>query len=556
MDHEKTVLAASRGSVGAFVDLTRRYQNFAFGTALALVSDFQTAEDVVQEAMVEAWSSLPSLTEPKAFPGWLRSIVRRQVFRVMRRGRLSTTPLDEAAGVPADDPSPELRAGQRRAAAVALNAISALSPTLREPALLYFVHECSQQDIATFLGLPVATVNNRLHAARSQLKQRMLAMAAETIRGQALPDDFANRIGKVIATRGRVVDALFDPDAVPKILAELAVSDQAQRGEVRAQVVQRPGGGRVRAIALSPISDPAPGSTVLSSGLQSTEPIGLADLGAILSVLCGEWRQDRASRELVETGIKAIDLMCPFAAGASVVIAGEAGAGASLLTEELARRLCGIDRPISLVTLIPLRRDAAPDWSFDAQLRKEGFGEGNVGDLQTFFFAAEDEAWTDDRLNLLGAADVVVRLSSAHMASRVYPPIDVLTSRSRLLANGGVTAEHAETARWTREALAELWAKGGATGGEQRLTRALKLQNFLTQPFDAAQRHTGLAGVPVSLAATIRGCRDILRGRYDEFPIEAFFFGNDMRDIEGNRDRALAFGPVCVGGSHALEKRL
>jgi RNA polymerase sigma factor (sigma-70 family) len=544
MDHEQTVLAASRGDVAAFVDLTRRYQNFAFGTALALVCDFQRAEDVVQEAMLEAWSSLASLAEPKAFPGWLRSIVRRQAFRALRRRRLPAAPLDEAADVPADDPSPELRAGQRRAAAVALRAISALPSMLREPAMLYFVHECTQQDIATFLGLSVATVNNHLHTARSQLKQRMLTMAEETIRGQGPPDDFADRIGRVIAARGRVVDALFDQDALPKLLTELAVSDQAQRGEVRVQVVQRPGGGRVRTIALSPIVAPAPGSTVLSSGRQSAEPIGLADLGVILPVLCGEGRPDRTSGELVETGIKAIDLMCPLAAGASVIIAGEAGAGASVLTEELARRLCGVDRPISIVTLIPLRRDAAPDWSFDAQLKKEGFGEGNAGDLQTFFFAAEDQAWTEDRLAMLDAADVVVRLSSAHMAARVYPPIDVLTSRSRLLATGGVTAEHADVAGQAREALTELWAKGGATEGDQRLTRALKLQNFLTQPFGAAQRYTGCEGVAVSFACTVRACRDILSGRYDELPTRTFFFGADMRDIEANRDRVLAFGPV------------
>src|SRR5580698_500330 len=114
MDHEQDVLAASRGDVAAFVDLTRRYQNFAFGTALALVGDFQKAEDVVQEAMVDAWSALPSLAEPKAFPGWLRSIVRRQAFRVLRRGRLSATPLDAAAEIESDEPSPELRAEQRR----------------------------------------------------------------------------------------------------------------------------------------------------------------------------------------------------------------------------------------------------------------------------------------------------------------------------------------------------------------------------------------------------------------------------------------------------------
>src|SRR6266705_4621844 len=96
MDHEQLVRRASGGDVAAFVDLTRRFQHFAFGSALALVNDFQQAEDIVQEAFVAAWSALPSLTEPAAFPGWLRSIVRRQAFRVVRRRRVQTVPLGEA----------------------------------------------------------------------------------------------------------------------------------------------------------------------------------------------------------------------------------------------------------------------------------------------------------------------------------------------------------------------------------------------------------------------------------------------------------------------------
>ena len=62
---------------------------------------------------------------------------------------------------------------------------------------------------------------------------------------------------------------------------------------------------------------------------------------------------------------------------------------------------------------------------------------------------------------MLAAADMVVRLSSAHMAARVYPPIDVLASRSRLLDTGGVTAEHSDVAGQARRALSALWAADG-----------------------------------------------------------------------------------------------
>jgi RNA polymerase sigma-70 factor (ECF subfamily) len=76
MDHEQLVRRAVGGDVQAFVDLTRNFQNFAFGSALAQVRDFQQAEDIVQEAFVAAWAGLPMLAEPAAFPGWPERYMR------------------------------------------------------------------------------------------------------------------------------------------------------------------------------------------------------------------------------------------------------------------------------------------------------------------------------------------------------------------------------------------------------------------------------------------------------------------------------------------------
>src|SRR5262245_28047689 len=187
MDYEQQVRRASEGDVKAFVDLTRQFQHMAFGAALALVNDFHQAEDVVQEAFVAAWSALPGLADPAAFPGWLRSIVRHQAFRVLRKKALRTVSLADAEDLPGDEPPADSRLEQRRQSAMALAAIAGLPDKLREPATLYFIHECSHQDIAVFLGLSVATVNNRLHAARSKLKERMLVMVTETFHSHALP---------------------------------------------------------------------------------------------------------------------------------------------------------------------------------------------------------------------------------------------------------------------------------------------------------------------------------------------------------------------------------
>ena len=105
MELEDLVRRASQRDVAAFVELTRRFQQFAFGSALAMVGDFQRAEDVVQEAFLAAWASLPTLAEPAAFPAWLRAIVRHCASRQLRRGYLETLPLAAAAELPADEPA-------------------------------------------------------------------------------------------------------------------------------------------------------------------------------------------------------------------------------------------------------------------------------------------------------------------------------------------------------------------------------------------------------------------------------------------------------------------
>src|SRR5262245_52320228 len=194
MDLEILVRRAAERDVGAFVELTRRFQQFAFGSALSMVGDFHRAEDVVQEAFVAAWSALPTLSDPKTFPSWLRTIVRRRASRLLRRGHLETLPLAAAAELPSDQPAADDRLDRQSEAGRALAAMADLPPPLREVAALFYLHDCSHQDIAAFLGLSTTVVNTRLHSARAKLKERMLSMVSDTLHGNALPDDFANRI--------------------------------------------------------------------------------------------------------------------------------------------------------------------------------------------------------------------------------------------------------------------------------------------------------------------------------------------------------------------------
>lgn len=539
MDLAHLVRRASDGNVDAFVALTHRFQHLAFGSALALVHDFQLAEDITQEAFITAWSALPKLIDPNAFPGWIRSIVRHHAFRALRRPGLNVVPLTEAADIASEEAAPDRVLEHRQQEAAALAAIAALPAPLREPATLFFVHECSQQDIAIFLHLPITTVNNRLHAARMQLKQRMLTMVESTLQSHGLPDDFANRIGRLISTSGSRVDALFDPASLPDLLTELLVSDEASKRAVPVQVVQRPGGGIVRGLAAMPIASLRSGATVLNSGRQTETQIHLIGFEQVVPLLAGRASDAAGSKTLVETGIKVIDVMCPLMAGGSVAIAGEPGAGALVLMEELARRLSDRRIPMSLFVVMPPFSPAWPasmqdGFSLGDLLKREGYSEGTIGTVQTFFLRGQEKPWTEDQLSALKAADVVIHLSREVAKAQLYPAVDPRTCCSCLLETKSVDDGHLKVAERVRDALAVLpWDNGhqSLASTPVAVTRAWKLMNFFTQPFFAAECYTQRPGSHVCLHDAVQACDEIIRGQHDDIPLDAFCFAGTMAEI-------------------------
>jgi RNA polymerase sigma-70 factor (ECF subfamily) len=538
MDHEQLVRRARNGDVKAFVELTRRFQQFAFGSALALVRDFQHAEDVVQESFVAAWSALPNLAEPAAFPGWLRGIVRHHAFRLLRRKRLQSVPLAEAEALPDEEALPDHVLEQRRQAAAALAAIAGLPDRLREPATLAFVHDCSHQDVATFLGLSLTSVNNRLHAARSHLKQR-LAMVTETLHAHALPDEFAHRIGRLIDTRGDVVEALFDPAALPDLMTELTVSDEARKGSVTVRVMQRPGGGIVRGLALSAPEQLPRGATVLRSRRRTVEPVDQLQFDRLVPLLAAATSEGRLSDEIVETGIKVIDVMCPIRAGGSIAIASENGAGGTVVMEEIVRRIGKSPHPVTMFMLIPPPSELWPpsldeNYSFSEDLRKEGYSEGTVGNLQTFFLTGIKGPWSPETLAPLAPVDSLIVLARDMIVRKNYPGVDVRTTRARLLDENRVVAGHVDVAHRAREAIllyrAALDNPGGG-GDAVLIERGRKLQAFFSQPFFVAEPYTKRPGSHVSRVDALRGCREILDGVHDDLPADAFYFTGSIEEI-------------------------
>jgi RNA polymerase sigma factor (sigma-70 family) len=543
MDLATLVGRAQRQDLDAFAAITRRFQHMAFGYALAILSDFGEAEDVVQEAFVAAWFGLARLEEPAAFPGWLRGIVRHRAHRVLRRKHLEALPLSQADRLPADMPEPDRRIEDRRRAGVVLAAITELPEPLREVVTLFYVHECSQQDIATFLDQPLTTVNNRLHEARARLKRRM-TMVKGTFESHALPDDFAARIGRIVRTRPPLIEARFDPAALPEVLTELAVSDEGGRRAVPAFVVQRLPDGVVRGVMTASDAAPTPGMTVMNAGRPSQRPLSREAFERTVRTVAERPHDDDRPRTLLETGIKVIDVMCPLVSGGTVAVAGEYRAGTVVIVEELVRRLAGGLGRLSIFSMVPmLTMPISEAWE------KEGYSEGTVGAVQTFYLPGENEPWTAERLDDLAGVDAVVRLSYELARLRIYPPADALTSRSRLLETDMLGPEHLDVAARGRRAVAlytnspdapppggdaVMWARGG------------KLLRFFAQPFFVAEPYTKRPGLYVPLIEALRGCRAILDGECDDLPTEAFYFTGTLDDVR--RSAAALAAPREAGG--------
>jgi len=338
-----------------------------------------------------------------------------------------------------------------------------------------------------------------------------------------------------VRARGAVVEARFDATPLPDILTELTVSDESHRRAVTVQVVQLLENGVVRGVVTSPVETLPPGASVMSSGRRTDIKVPKEIVDRTIPVLAGLCREPGSGDELLETGIKVIDVMCPLARDGTVAIAGELSAGTMVLTEELVRRLSSDRGGVSLFAFVP----PGPGLSFQEVVAKEGYTGGTAGTVQTFYFAGEHE-WTVDTLSTLTGVDVVIRLSRALGRLGIWPAIDALGSRSALLDARIVGEEHAEIARRVRDTFASVRAHGGApvpAGQEQTWQRARKLQRFFAQPFFVAEPYTKRPGVFVSRAEALRGCREILDGVHDDVPEDAFSFTGGIDDVLARRSQ-------------------
>src|SRR5690554_4324930 len=439
--------------------------------------------------------------------------------------------------------------------------------------------------------------------------------------------------GRIVQIIGAVIDVEFPRDQVPNVYDALKVQGAATTLEVQQQL----GDGIVRSIAMGSTEGLKRGLDVVNTGEAISVPVGKGTLGRIMNVL-GEpideagpidtdehWEIHRAApsyedqaggNELLETGIKVIDLVCPFSKGGKVGLFGGAGVGKTVNMMELIRNIAiehsgysvfaGVGErtregndfyhemkdsnvldKVALVygqmneppgnrlrvaltglTMAEKFRDEGRDVllfidniyryilagtevsallgrmpsavGYQPTLAEEmgvlqeritSTKSGSITSIQAVYVPADD--LTDPSpATTFAHLDATVVLSRQIAALGIYPAVDPLDSTSRQLDPLVVGQEHYEVARGVqtvlqrykelKDIIAILGMDELSEDDKQTVSRARKIQRFLSQPFYVAEVFTNTPGKYVSLKDTIAGFKGILAGDYDHIPEQAF----------------------------------
>ena len=466
-------------------------------------------------------------------------------------------------------------------------------------------------------------------------------------------------IGQIVQVIGAVVDVEFPRDAMPKVYDALILEQDENNTLAEAgltfEVQQQLGDGVVRTIAMGSSEGLQRGMKVRSTGAGISVPVGHKTLGRIMDVLgrpiddCGPIGEDERrtihreapkfdelspSVDLLETGIKVIDLICPFAKGGKIGLFGGAGVGKTVLIQELIHNVATEHGGYSIFTGVGERsREGCDLWgemNASGVLNKTAliFGQMNeppgarmrvaetgltmaeyfreeshkdvllfidnifrfvqagsevsalmgrmpsavgyqptlateMGDLQERITSTKTGSITSvqavyvpaDDLTDPAPATTFTHLDATTVLSRsisslgLFPAIDPLASSSDALDPSIVGEEHYRVAVKVQELLQEysdlqdIIAILGMDelSEEQRLTvnRARKIQQFLSQSFHVAEKFTGNPGVYVRVEDTVRSFAEIVDGKADDLPEQAFRYASTIEDV---RERARKMG--------------
>jgi len=466
--------------------------------------------------------------------------------------------------------------------------------------------------------------------------------------------------GRVEQVTGVVIDAVF-PEHLPEIFSAVTIEtsggdNDGESAVLVCEVQQHLGDDRVRAVAMDATDGIERGALVTDTGGPITVPVGDVTLGRIFNLLgepidngeeLGEverWPIHRPApkasdltptQEMLETGIKVIDLLAPYAKGGKVGLFGGAGVGKTVLIQELIRNIAEehsglsafvgvgersregndlwlemkesgvIDKTMlvfgqmneppgarlrvalsgltmaeyyreqggqdvllfidnifrfvqagSEVSALLGRMPSAVGYQPTLETEMGGLQEritstdrGSVTSIQAVYVPADD--YTDPApASVFAHLNATTALSRSISEKGIYPAVDPLDSTSTILKPDVVGDEHYRTATEVQEVLqrykelqdiiAILGIDELSDEDRQTVSRARKIERFLSQPFFVAEQFTGRSGEYVPVAETVRGFREILDGEHDDLSEGAFYMQGSIDQVLENAKSGAA----------------
>lgn len=444
-------------------------------------------------------------------------------------------------------------------------------------------------------------------------------------------------IGKIVRAVGPVVDIVFDADHLPALNTAIQIDNQGT--SLTVEVAQHIGDDTVRCIAMGPTDGLTRGLDAIDTGNPISVPVGNETLGRMFNVLgqpidgketldnhvmtmpihrsAPTYAQQRTETEILETGIKVIDLICPYIKGGKIGLFGGAGVGKTVLIQELINNIATQHGGLSVFAGVGERSREGNDLYYE--MKESGvldkttlvFGQmneppgsrlrvaltgltmaeyfrdeqnqdvllfidnifrftqagsevsallgrvpsqagyqptlatemgqlqeritstkkGSITSVQAVYVPADD--LTDPApATTFAHLDAKVVLDRSIAALGIYPAVDPLNSSSRALDPLVVGQEHYEVAHGVQQILQrfqELQDIIAILGMDElseddkiTVARARRVRNYLSQPFTVASQFTGMEGKYVRVEDTIRGFKEILDGKWDHLPEQAF----------------------------------
>lgn len=459
-------------------------------------------------------------------------------------------------------------------------------------------------------------------------------------------------VGRIVQIIGNVLDAQFEEQRLPAIFSALRI-DREDGTPLVAEVQQHLGNNWVRAVAMGSTDGLRRGMKVVDTGQPIAVAVGPQTLGRLFNVvgepIDGKGPADGVRRdpirkapppfveqstttEILETGIKVVDLIAPFIRGGKAAMFGGAGVGKTFVIYELIRNIgyehkgvsvfCGVGersregtqllgelheaKVIDKVAMVfgqmneppgvrlrvgltgltiaeYFRDDEGRDvlifidniFRFtqagsevsallgrmpsavgyqptlgtemgELQERITSTKKGSITSFQAVFVPADD--YTDPApVTTFAHLDSTIRLERYLTEIGIYPAVDPLTSTSRAIDPGIVGQEHYETTREVQRVLqrykdlqdiiAILGIDELSDEDKLLVARARKIQKLLSQPMFVAEKFTGLEGKYLKVEDTVRSFREVLEGKHDDLPEQAFHMVGTIEDAREKGER-------------------